>query len=117
MPGLFAGTSLERPVTCAVCGRATDECACPRNAAGDVMLPRDQAARVRREKRRGKIMTVVAGLDAHATDLPALLKDLRRTFAAGGAVHDDGVEIQGDHRDALVALLIDRGYPAKPAGG
>lgn len=115
--GLFDGTPLERPVTCQSCGQPMDQCTCPRNAAGDVTLPRDQPARVQREKRRGKWVTVVTGLDPDASDLPGLLKQFKKQCSAGGSTREDGFEIQGDHKDALVAGLEDLGYPAKAAGG
>lgn len=117
MPGLFDGTSLERPVSCEVCGAALEQCTCPRDASGSVCRPADQPARVHREKRRGKWMTVVTGLDPKATDLAMLSKQLRKSCSAGGAVTADGVEIQGDHRDAVVAALRGLGYPARAAGG
>jgi len=117
MPGLFDGTQLEQPVTCPACGKATEDCACPRDAEGNVCLPKDQDARVRREKRRGKWVTVVTQLDPGATDLKQLAKDLKAKCASGGSTTDDGVELQGDHRDTVVAHLKTLGYPAKPAGG
>jgi translation initiation factor 1 len=117
MPGLFAGTALEQPVTCAVCGQPTDDCPCPRDASGRVCRPRDQPARVQREKRRGKWTTVVTGLDPDASDRAALLKQIKKQVSAGGTVTPDGFEVQGDHRDTLVAWLKEQGYPAKPAGG
>ncbi|XAL98574.1 translation initiation factor [Phycisphaeraceae bacterium D3-23] len=115
--GLFDGTSLERPTTCASCGKALAQCACPRDAQGDVCTPKQQDARVRREKRRGKWVTVVYQLDPSATDLKALAKQLKNKCSAGGSVTDDGVEVQGDHRDRVVEYLKSLGYPAKPAGG
>jgi len=117
MAGLFDGTALEQPVTCESCRLPPADCGCPRDAAGRVCLPRDQPARVQREKRRGKWVTVVTGLDPAATDLPAMLKQVKKQCSAGGAVHADGFEVQGDHRDTLVGLLRGLGYPAKPAGG
>jgi translation initiation factor 1 len=117
MPGLFAGTPLERPVTCERCEKPLPECHCPRDAAGHIVLPRDQQARVRREKRAGKVVTVIAGLDPVASDLPALLKSLKSTLAAGGTLAGGEVELQGDHRDRIVAMLREMGYPAKSAGG
>ena len=117
MPGLFDGTPWERPVTCAQCGAELEACGCPRDAAGNVLLPKDQHARVRREKRRGRQVTVIAGLDPSATDLPALCKELRRSLGAGGTVTEGEIEVQGDHCDAVMALLVERGYPAKRAGG
>lgn len=118
MSGLFDGTPLERPVTCARCHEAVADCRCPRDAQGKVLPPSQQQARVRRERRSGgKIVTIVSGLDPKATDLQALLKKLKAAVAAGGAVHEDGVEVQGDHRDRVVELLRGMGYPAKAAGG
>jgi translation initiation factor 1 len=118
MPGLFDGTPLERPVTCPVCSRALAQCGCPRGASGQVVRPQDQPARVSREKRRGgKVVTVVSGLDAIATNLPALVARLRSACAAGGTVSQDRVEIQGDHRERVLAILRELGYPAKLSGG
>ena len=115
--GLFDGTSLEQPVTCEVCGETTEQCACPRDADGKVLLPRDQPARVQREKRRGKWVTVISGLDPSASDLPTMLKQFKQRCATGGGLRDDGFELQGDHRNVLVEQLKQMGYPAKPAGG
>ncbi len=115
--GLFDGTSLERPVTCEACGEPTAECHCPRSGDGSVCLPGDQAVRVRREKRRGKWVTVAAGFDPVASDTTRLLKQAKARYAAGGGTSDDGFELQGDRRDALVEWLRELGYDAKPAGG
>lgn len=117
MSGLFAGTPLERPVTCERCAKALKECTCPRNKVGSIVLPKDQAARVRREKRRGKFVTVVSGLDPVASDLPSLLKQWKTKFATGGTIGEGEIELQGDHRDKLVELLKSMGYPAKASGG
>lgn len=117
MSGLFAGTPLERPVTCEHCGKSFGACTCPRGANGKILLPKDQPARVRREKRRGKFVTVVSGLDPHATDLGALVKVLKSKLATGGTAKDGELELQGDHRDTVVAFLKEKGYPAKAAGG
>lgn len=117
MPGLFDGTPLERPVTCERCEQPLDRCRCPRNAAAEITLPQRQPARVRREKRGGKVVTVISGLDPAASDLSALLKQFRTTCGAGGTVKDGTIEIQGDHREALIDRLRTLGYPAKAAGG
>lgn len=117
MPGLFDGTSLQQPVTCPACSKAMALCPCPRDADGKLCLPADQPARVHREKRKGKWVTVVTGLDPHASDLKGLARQLKGKCSAGGTATGDGVELQGDHRDKIVALLKAMGYPAKPAGG
>ncbi len=116
--GLFDGTSLERPVTCPACGKPPADCTCPKDAGGAVLRNADQKPRVRREKRRGKWVTVVAQLDPEASDLPGLLKAAKGKVSAGGGLREDGFEVQGDHREAVVALLEERGFTGvKTAGG
>ncbi len=62
-------------------------------------------------------MTVVRGLDASANDLPAMLKRFKQQCSAGGGLREDGFELQGDHRDRLVAALRGMGFGAKASGG
>lgn len=117
MSGLFAGTPLERPVTCEVCEKPLDDRTCPRDATGRVLLPKDQTAIIRREKRRkGKVVTTITGLDPTASDLPAILKKLKSTCAAGGTVADNVIEIQGDHREKVAERLKQMGFTTKVAG-
>jgi translation initiation factor 1 len=67
--------------------------------------------------RAGKGVSVISGLPLAAADLEALASRLKRLCGAGGAVHDGVIEIQGDHRDRLVAELRKLGYDAKRSGG
>ncbi len=118
MPGLFDGTPLERPVTCAHCGKSLIQCDCPRGTNGQVRLPNEQPARVSRERRGGgKVVTIISGIDAGTTDLSSMLKEFKTKFGTGGTIDDGRIVLQGDHRDTLVELLRQRGYPAKPSGG
>ena len=126
MPGLFAGTPLEQPVTCERCGKTHALCTCPRDRkAGKVLDPKDQQLRIRREQRRGKFTTVIAGFSPRSErsdDLPAILKKLKAKFATGGTIDATdatapALELQGDHRDKLVAYFKGLGYPAKASGG
>lgn len=118
MAGLFDGTPLERPVTCERCEKPLDECTCPRDAEGRLCLPRDQQVRVQRERRTGgRWMTIVTGLDPAASDLPSLLKQFKSLCAGGGAIKDGCIELQGDHREKIVAELKSQGYAAKTSGG
>jgi translation initiation factor 1 len=118
MPGLFDGTPLERPVTCDQCGEALGVCACPRDAEGRVVHPKDQPIRVRRERRGGgKVVTIISGLTLQTADMAAMLKGFKTNFGTGGTLSDGRLELQGDHRDKLVEMLRQRGYPAKASGG
>lgn len=123
MAGLFDGTSLQRPVTCDRCTQPLATCTCPRDRkSGKILSPKDQPVRIRREKRNGKIVTVITGFALRSDrtdDLPALLKHFRTTLGTGGSYSkaDATIELQGDHRDKALAHLISLGYPAKAAGG
>ena len=92
MPGLFDGTPLHQPVTCEHCGHPRDACTCPKDAAGQPRPPSTQHPRVRREKRRGKPNTIIAGLHAAPTttdkpgDLTPLLKALKTKLGTGGGL-------------------------------
>ncbi len=118
MSGMFDGTPLERPVTCEVCRQHEAQCACPRSESGAVLLPKDQPVRVGREKRRkGKTVTVITGLNPVASDIDAILAQMKSACAAGGTVRDGRIEVQGDHRERVLSILQDLGYPAKLSGG
>jgi translation initiation factor 1 len=67
--------------------------------------------------RGGKGVTVITGLPLAATALEELAGKLKRSCGAGGAVRGDKIEIQGDHRDRLVAELLKQGFVAKRSGG
>lgn len=118
MPGLFDGSSLERPVTCDVCERPTSQCECRRGESGDVLLPKDQHVRIGRAKRRkGKTVTVVLGLDPSPSNLEPICAKLKTACGAGGTIKDGEIEIQGDHRERVLEILLTLGYAAKLSGG
>ncbi len=52
-----------------------------------------------------------------SNDMDSLLKKLKSRFGTGGAVKDTVIEIQGDRRDAIMAVLESLGYRPKRAGG
>ena len=67
--------------------------------------------------RGGKGVSVITGLPLNDDALEALATQLKKTCGAGGGVKDGRIEIEGDHRDRLVAELVKRGYAAKRSGG
>jgi len=79
----------------------------------------DGVVRVRREVsgRRGKTVTVIDGLPLDAAGLRALAAELKRRCGSGGSAKEATIEIQGDHRDQVVAELEGRGFRVKRAGG
>jgi translation initiation factor 1 len=79
----------------------------------------DGIVRVRRETggRGGKTVTAIHGVDAPEAKLKELAGELKRLCGTGGTIKDGVIEIQGDHRDKIVAALEQRGYTVKLAGG
>ena len=67
--------------------------------------------------RKGKGVTLVTGVPLQGAELSAFASDLRKRCATGGALKDGVIEIQGDHRDRLIELIKQRGWPVKRAGG
>lgn len=62
-------------------------------------------------------MSVIHGLPLAPAELEELATRLKKLCGAGGAVRDGAIEIQGEHRDRLVAELQKLGFTAKRAGG
>ena len=102
---------------CDRCGHPVDRCACSRRR--DAEVRGDGRLRVRREVsgRKGKTVTTVRGVALPATELKALAGHLKKRCGSGGTVKDGVIEIQGDHVDAVVEELRNRGHEAKRAGG
>ena len=74
--------------------------------------PGKQGVRIRRDSkgRGGKTVCVIDGLELSAAGLKALLKRLKGQLGTGGAGKDGCIEIQGDHRDAVIPELEARGH-------
>jgi translation initiation factor 1 len=66
--------------------------------------------------RSGSGVTVIQGLPLKPDALAELAKTLKKRCGSGGTVRDGVVEIQGEHREVIVAELIKLGYAAKKAG-
>ena len=89
---------------------------CPKGVPG---AAKPSAVRVARETqgRAGKGVTTIRGLPLSLSDLEALATKLKKRCGSGGTVREGVIEIQGDHRDVIVAELIKAGWQAKRSGG
>jgi translation initiation factor 1 len=90
-----------------------------RDPAAKARLSGDGRVRVRRETagRRGKTATTVSGVPVDDAALRQLAGRLKKRCGVGGAVKDGVIELQGDHRDAVVEVLRADGYDVVLAGG
>jgi len=103
---------------CPECGRPAAECVC-RQIQAEAIPAGDGIVRVSRETkgRKGKGVTLVTGVPLDENKLRNLAKQLKRLCGAGGTLKDRVIEIQGDHRDIVIAELQKQGYTVKRAGG
>jgi predicted translation initiation factor SUI1 len=85
--------------------------AAPKAPAKPVKVGRETAGR------RGKGVTVVWDLPLSGAELDDLAAKLKAKCGTGGTVKAGRIEIQGDHRDRLVAELAALGYTVKRSGG
>lgn len=73
-----------------------------------------QVLSIRMEKRRyGKPVTIVEGFDLPDAEVQSIASELKRSMGTGGTVDDGRIELQGDHRDRVPALLRDRGFQVR----
>jgi translation initiation factor 1 len=102
---------------CPDCGEPVAQCRCKELKA---RLPAtDGIVRVSHETkgRKGKGVTVVKGVALDAAALTALGKQLKTACGSGGTVKDGVIEIQGEHRETVIAALVKQGHTVKRAGG
>ncbi len=81
--------------------------------------PAGGRVKVRREVagRRGKAVTTVSGVPLDDAGLRELAGRLKKRCGVGGSAKDGVIELQGDHRDVVVAVLREAGYDVVLAGG
>ena len=102
---------------CPECRAPMAQCRCKENKA---RIPAtDGIVRVSHETkgRKGKGVTVVKGVALDTAALALLGKQLKAACGSGGTTKDGVIEIQGDHRDAVIAALQKQGMTVKRAGG
>jgi translation initiation factor 1 len=101
---------------CPDCEAPIKNCSCGINKASKKT---DGIVRVSRSTkgRGGKEVTCISGIPLEGKELAILTKELKQRCGTGGTIKEEVVEIQGDHRELLIAELQKRGYNVKKAGG
>jgi translation initiation factor 1 len=69
--------------------------------------------RIEKKGRGGKTVTVVDSLPRNRAFLAELAAELKRRCGSGGTAREAAIEIQGDHRETLRAVLAARGWTVK----
>jgi len=101
---------------CPECSLPVERCICRKKGS---QPDGDGVVRIRREckGRGGKTVTVISGILVDEAGLKEVAALLKKRCGTGGTVKDGLIEIQGDHRELLLAELAARGYKVKAAGG
>ena len=70
-----------------------------------IKLPQQHQLHLAKERRRGKIVTIVSPFHLSKTDLQSLLKQLKKKLGTGGTLRENSLEFQGDIPEALKKQL------------
>ncbi len=102
---------------CPHCRQPVLSCVCSQAKAP--APPSDGIVRVSHETkgRKGKGVTLIKGLALDADALALLAKQLKASCGSGGTAKDGVIEIQGDHRDVVIATLVKQGRIVRRSGG
>jgi translation initiation factor 1 len=76
-----------------------------------------QDLRVWKEFNNGKPTTIVRNYIGSVAGLEALGKELKTKCGVGGTVKDGYILIQGDQREKVMKILLEKGFKVKKAGG
>ncbi len=108
--------STEHGRICPRCNQELVSCSCRKTS---VRPTGDGVVRVGRatKGRKGKGVTLITGVPLDDRALKQVAKKLKQKCGSGGTVKAGTIEIQGDHREALIAELKDMGYTVRRSGG
>ena len=81
--------------------------------------PAGSTIKVKRETsgRKGKTATTISEIPLDEAGTKALAKRLKQHCGVGGTARGSSIELQGDHRDKVIAFLEKEGHRAVKAGG
>jgi len=84
-----------------------------KQASTQIKEPAKHQLHFAKEKRRGKVVTIVKPFYLVKSDLQALLKTLKKKLGTGGTVKEDSLEFQGDIPEPVRKHLEALGYGFK----
>ena len=72
--------------------------------------------RVEKDKRKGKLATLITGYEDDCEEVRELAKILKQRLATGGSTRDGEILLQGDIRQKVAEVLKELGYKVKVIG-
>ena len=79
----------------------------------EIKSPEKHQLHFSKEKRRGKVITIVKPFYLTSNELKALLKIMKKKLGTGGTVKEDSLEFQGEVADKLRSHLETANYRFK----
>ena len=79
----------------------------------EIKQPQEHRLHFSKEKRRGKIVTIVKPFYLSKNELQSILKKLKKSLGVGGTVKNDTLEFQGDLAGKLRDELSGDGFKFK----
>ena len=98
---------------CATCGWPSDDCRCSTKVEEKVPEKITVTLRIEKKGRGGKTVTVLDGLPKNEDFLEGLGKELKKALGTGGSVVGATIELQGEWRERLRALLPSKKFSVK----
>jgi len=71
----------------------------------ELLAPQKHALVFKREKRRGKVVTLVGPFALPKSEAESLLKEMKKKLGSGGSYKTPWMEFQGECREAVHSLL------------
>ena len=81
--------------------------------SSEIKEPNKHQLHFAKEKRRGKVVTIVKPFNLEKSDLQILVKTLKKKLGTGGTVKENSLEFQGDIPEQLRKHLEHLGYRFK----
>ena len=82
-------------------------------APAEILTPQKHFLVFKREKRRGKVVTLVGPFSLKKAEAEALLKRLKKKLGSGGSYKAPWMEFQGECEDRLRELLAKEAFRFK----
>jgi translation initiation factor 1 len=79
----------------------------------EILLPQKHQLHFAKEKRRGKVVTIVKPFCLAQNNLKDLLKNVKKKLGTGGTVKENTLEFQGELQTQLKTVLENLNYRFK----
>ncbi len=91
-------------------GWSSDNKAKPAKKEKLIKEPSKHRLHFAKEKRRGKIVTIIKPFYLSDKDLKAILKKLKSALGSGGTIKDNSIELQGEVQERAKLVLEELGF-------